>query len=150
MEENPLQVWSAGEPGTRDVFHLQFLDSSENDLGGVNIKFDSTPTWWLDSCSSAKTIDPALIPTVSIKDMVWTVILAKPAAGEEGAPRVTLKYYGNEVIDVTLSDTVCDQNADWKDVWETEVVMIKFAYDDSASDNYRPGDFILRLKILEF
>ena len=143
IEKYPLEILSAGEVGTGDIMHLQFLDSNGYDSGGVTIKFDSEPTYQLDACSSPVKINAASIP--SALKMIWTVVLAKPEAGTEGAPRVTLKYNGVEIVDITMSDSVCDYNPGWKDSWETKLAIIKFAYDDNASDNYRPGDFTWRL-----
>ena len=103
-----------------------FSDDSNQEAGGVYIMFAS-PIQYSTSQCSFYTPFPSL-PTETEK--TW-VISYNPAE-----LRVIIFCNGVEVLNVVLSDSVCD-NSNWRVCWEKRTpTKIKFHSDDIASDQY--------------
>ena len=107
-----------------------FYDTSRVELGGVRIRFTSTPQYWLNRCSVSYTEFPVTLPSTTYK--VWRITLTRSSG-----VRVIIHCNNKEVLNVLLSDTSCG-NSEWSEKWNIETAHIEFSsYNDTASDYYR-------------
>ena len=100
-------------------------------VSGLAINFTPTPHYLLYRCTSSWTDFPTNLPLEV--DKIWRITLDKTAG-----IRVKIRCNGVEVLNVLLSDSMCDYRG-WLEFWSKKVEMISFSYFDSASDYYRPG-----------
>ena len=97
--------------------------------GGVIISFSSTLQYYLSWCTSFTNF-PSTLP--SAVDKVWRISLTKTSG-------ITLLIHCNdvEVLNLLLSDEICNGYRDWRDFWSRDVEKIAFSEHDTASDYYR-------------
>ena len=134
LENFPLQIKtdSLVVVGSNDEVYVSFNTAGGEQAGGVTLYFTSPPRYALVWCQRYPSHFPTALPTET--DKIWTITLSRSTAGI----RVTIQCNDNEVLDVVLSSTLCDDTY-WNNYWSKEVKKIRFTSSDTASDYYRPG-----------
>ena len=105
-----------------------FYNENNDYAGGFNVKFTSTPRYYISYCTNNWTNFPGALPTET--DKVWRISLTRN-------PDIKLTVYCNdvEVFDTPLS-LLCDRSA-WNTAWSRIITQIRFsATSDTASDFY--------------
>ena len=133
IEKSPLQIRTNSEVGSSKQVKVWFYDAEGNYAGAVFLFFMSSPKYRLYSCSESLTNFPIDLP--SDTDKVWTISLTRTS----GERRVVINCNGKELVNVVLSNNVCDYSA-WKTTWSNDIKKIWFDTSaDTSSDYYRAG-----------
>ena len=141
LESTPLQIKTNSTVGSDDLVRVWFYDAEGQSAGRVDLYFRSTPRYSLSYCSLGETDLPASLPSET--DKILTLILDR-----NSDVRLLILCNDVEVLNVVLSDTICGRS-DWREYWNREAKKIIFAPLDTGSDNYRPGEWVMHLKILQ-
>ena len=129
LEKTPLEIKSHGTLDSTDQMDIVFYTAERVQVGGVWIKFSSTPQYSLYDCSSWTNFPGDLCTDL---DKIWRITVDKTAG-----IRFLLHCDSVEVLNVLLSDIICT-NSNWRVNWSRDVEKIYFypGY-DSVSDYYR-------------
>ena len=120
--------------GSNDKLFLLFLTTGRSYAGGIEILFTSTPQFKLYQCNSW-TAFPNSIPAELMK--TWRITKTRCTCESDTSIRLQIHCNNNEVLKLTLSDEICNDNSDWRDFWNKDVELVYFHRDDTASDYYR-------------
>ena len=127
LENSPLKIRTDSEIGKGDLLRMYFYNAHQDQAGGVIIYFRSPPQYWLGQCISygnSKNF-PTALPSET--DKVWTITRSS------GTPSVVIHCNNKEVLNVVLSDSICD-NSGWRAIWSRDAEKISFTSDDTTSD----------------
>ena len=94
--------------------------------GGIQIRFFSTVQYHIWRCTQGQSLPFPITPPEE-QDKTWRIRSYQQA--------LTVWCNDVKVLDVTLSDDVCDDSS-WRDYWERETTTIKFNPAHTASDQY--------------
>ena len=130
LEQYSLVLKTDSTLGSMDKVRLYLYTSQGNIAGGLILYFNSTPQYYIWSCSSGYTNFPTNLPPG--KDKVWRVTLTRTAG-----IRLVVHCNEEEVLNILMSDSTC-ANSNWSAYWSKELAKIKFHSDDTASDYYQP------------
>ena len=145
LENSPLQIRTDSDVGSKEKVRVWFYTAQKSVVGGVRIFFSNPPKYKLVHCTSPTNF-PTSLP--SENDKVWTTTLTRSSG-----PRVVIHCNDKEVLNVVLTDTVCnDSESDWSAKWSKKVEMIYFhPVHNTAADFYRPGKYkCKRVKVTLF
>lgn len=141
LENTPLQIKTNSTVGSNDLVRVWFYHAEGEPAGRVDLYFRSPPRYWLEYCSSGELgFLSASLPSET--DKILTLVLDRTSDA-----RLLIFCNDVEVLNVVLSDTTCGRN-DWREYWYREAKKIIFAPLDTGSDKYRPGEWVMHLKIL--
>ena len=129
LETTPLQIRTHSVFGSGDKLSVMFYPEEGDELAGhISVGFENTLKFVISKCSTTR-IDVSSLP-IEV-DKIWQI-------SKFSGPRISLQCNGVIVLDLELSDTICD-NADWKTFYSQEVKQIMFKSEDTASEEYRPA-----------
>ena len=132
LENSPLQIKTNSLVGSSEQVSVNFYTAVGIMVGGVHLNFKSPPQYFLSYCSKSRTNFPTTFPAET--DRIWTMTLSRTSG-----IRLIINSNNKEVLNVELSDTICNGNGDWSERWSQNVGKIEFHTTDTASDVYRPG-----------
>jgi hypothetical protein len=132
LDTSYLHVKTNSEVGSGDRTVIQYYDKEGREAGGIVIWFYYPRVQYVLLDCTVYTAFPHTLPTTVNK--VWTI--------EKRGYRTRMFCNGVLVLDITVSDTTCDES-DWEYYWGREVDRIEFydssRYRNSASDMYMIG-----------
>ena len=127
LENSPLYLKTNSEFGSNEQVSLRFTSKNEM-AGGVLITFSSPPQAKVKFCFQ---LTDFLTSLPSEADKVWKITLSKTSD-----IRLFIHCNDVEVVNVQLSESVCNSNSDWNTYWSRDVDRIVFLSSDTASDFY--------------
>ena len=113
--------------GSDDEMKVVFINDNNEWAGGVVIKFSSPIEYHIGWCREYTSL-PVSPPTNA--DKRWR-IRYNPAE-----KRVLCYCNEVEVLNLVLSDSVCNKHSEWRIYYERNPTQAKFLSDDTASDQY--------------
>ena len=132
LERTPLQIKTI-QGG--DVIGVFLYDESDGSAGRIYLRdlaspssSHSPPEYQIYDCVRRNFPDEVVLPIDS--DHVWTITKTYPG------PRITVQCNEVTVVDVTMSNEVCDRSY-WEPTWSKDVAKIKFSL-NSDTTYYRP------------
>ncbi|XP_063681951.1 uncharacterized protein LOC134816881 [Bolinopsis microptera] len=133
LESTSLEIRTDSRLGSGDTVAVFFYEgTSLTSSGGVYISFSSTPRYLIYYCTSSYTDFPVTLPSTT--DKIWRITLTRSSG-----VRVTIHCNNEEVANVLLSDTSCDDSMRY--FWNRETAYIMFSGSDTASDYYREAKY---------
>ena len=138
LENSPLQIKTNSLVGSNEEVSVNFYDAKGYLAGGVSLNFKSPSKYFLTYCSKSRTNFPTAFPAET--DKIWTMTLSRTSG-----IRLIINSNNKEVLNVELSDTICNGNSAWSETWTKHVGKIEFYTSDTASDYYRPGKYLMFL-----
>ena len=137
LEKTPLEIKTDSHVGSGTDFQLNFFSNSEEKLGGIRIRLNITPLYRILECSRDQPGNSTTLSSDSSN--IWRITLKRMII----ETRVTIHCNNEEVLNVVLSNTVCDRVTNWGTTWGTHVTKIKFSSTHDVTDYYRaytPGN----------
>ena len=134
LETTPLELMTNSAFGSDERVHINFITDSGERIGGIQLHF-KTPqyTYRIGKCSTNLDFSTTL-PSDTTK--IWRITLKKNLP----EIRVTIHCNDEEVLNVVLSDTVCNNpefaDGKWRTYWVKDVIK-KVRFEHSAADYYR-------------
>ena len=109
---------------------MLFFDGDDREAGGINIEIINTVKYKLGHCMTG--FKHFTIPVEVTGDDVWKI-------SKQGI-NLNVLCNGKEILQLTLSDTVCDNtNLAWTDYWTKDIAKVQFgAIGNIASKFYSP------------
>ena len=129
-----VEVMTRAAEGDPEHLHVIFKDDKGQSAGSLEIVLKESSTYHFGQCSGFREYFPSVVPTGMEK--TWSI--QKTIVNED--IRVQLRCNDVQVLDVVLSDTVCNNGEmgdTWKSYWEKEIVVINFPNEDTASTSYK-------------
>ena len=137
IENNSLQIKTNSLVGSNEVVIVSFRTAQGGWYGGVEIKHEATPKYWIRYCSpSGGFLD--FLPTVPSDTVkVWQITLTKTSQ-----VRLVIHCNSVELLDFVVSASTCDSERYDSTKWDPNLTLtaIYFQPSDSASDYYRSGE----------
>ena len=149
LEKMPLQIKTDSLLGSGDVSRVYFYDSQSHYAGAFEIRFDSTPQYYIRGCRS-HTDFPTNLPSAT--DKIWKIALLKSSetineqvGDESSAVRLVVDCNGMEVLNFVFSPSTCPDNNWISPYLGRHVTRIWFYSRDTASDYYvsQPGNLVI-------
>ena len=127
LEKVPLQIKTDSLIGSDKQIQVIFHNENNEPAGGFNVKFTSTPLYWISYCKNNWKNFPGNLPTDAEK--FWRITLTR-------SPDIKLTIHCNdaEVLDVLLS-SFCDYG-EWNKVWSKMKTLIRFTSSDDTASNF--------------
>ena len=153
LENTPLEIKTDSALGSDEQVYISFfidpgLEPGDR-IGGIQLYFTTSPQYKIGRCSKISDF-PTTLPSGTTK--IWRITLARTSS----EIRITIHCNDEEVLNVVLSDTVCNhpdyEDGKWRMYWEKYVIK-KIRFQHSAADYYRaytPGNEKLRLNYITF
>ena len=111
---------------------VNFYTSGREEVGRVEIRFSSTPQYYIRYCTNSWTNFPVSLPTEVEK--VWRITLDR-----NSGIRLLIHCNNVEIVNILMSDSTCSFSY-WSYYWSRTVGTIWFHLPaNTASDYYRPG-----------
>ena len=134
LENSSLEIKTDSKRGSAEKVIVTFFSLEEERAGGITLSFRSPITYRIKKCIDDQVGFPIEIPTETNK--VWRITLSRTVELER---RVIIHCNEVEVLDIVLTETLCDQNY-WRSHWGRDVAKIAFdSADEGARD--RASDF---------
>ena len=111
--------------------NVWFYTSGGDNVGNVEIRFSSTPQYYIGYCTYSYTNFPISLPTEVEK--VWRITLNR-----NSGIRLLIHCNNVEVLNILMSDSTCSFSL-WRNYWSRTVGKVSFKPLDTASDYYRAG-----------
>ena len=129
LENTPLEIRTNVTTEDAKVV-ATFYNTQRKQAGGITILLTSPPQYKIGSCTSYDDF-PTDTPTASEK--IWRITKTN---GTD--IRLQIHCNGLEMMSMILSEFTCYDSGGWSEVWERDVEIFRFSYQDTASDFYRP------------
>ena len=123
--------------GSSEEGKVGFYSAEGDQVGGVLIRFSSSPLYALWHCTDWTNL-PTSLP--SDNDKVWRITLTRTTG-----IKIVVQCNNFEVLNVLISDSTC-ANDQWRTNWGNEVKKIEFHTENKAFDLFSsqppiaPGD----------
>ena len=131
LETTPLEIKTDSTIGSEDEVYVNFYNSGGETVGDVQLRFSSTPQYYIWPCTPSWTNFPVSLPTEVEK--VWRITLNR-----NSGIRLLIHCNNVEVLNILMSDTCSDSS--WSTYWSRTVGKVSFyPSSDTASDYYRAG-----------
>ena len=149
LEDTPLEIKTDSALGSNENVIINFIIDSGERIGGIQLHFKTSPQYMIGRCSKISDF-PTTLPSESTK--IWRITLKKNLS----EIRITIHCNDEEVLNVVLSDTVCNNpefaDGKWRMYWEKDVIK-KVKFQHSAADYYRaytppPGTLFVHDQLL--
>ena len=130
LETTPLEI----KTDSGDQVYVQFFTSGRDYVGYVQIRFPSTPKYYIYNCMSSLSYTnfPVSLPTEVEK--VWRITLNR-----NSGIRLLIHCNNVEVLNFLMSSSTCSDSR-WSTYWSRTVGKFWFnPHYDTASDYYRAG-----------
>ena len=132
LETTPLEIKTDSTIGSEDYVRVNFYTSGRDYVGYFQIRFSSTPQYYIYFCTSFSTNFPVSLPTEVEK--VWRITLNR-----NSGIRFLIHCNNVEVLNILMSSFTCSDSR-WSTFWSKTVGRIRFhTTSDTASDFYRAG-----------
>ena len=133
LENTPLEIKTDSAVGSDKDLQVNFISGSGTRLGGIMIRLKSPPQYRILKCSQDQAGNPTTLSSDSSN--IWRISLARITSSEI---RLTIHCNNQEVLNVVLSDTVCNKlDSNWRTYWGQHVAKIKFSSTHDVADYYR-------------
>ncbi|KAL5271371.1 hypothetical protein ACHWQZ_G001867 [Mnemiopsis leidyi] len=134
MEKMFLKVRTKSTAGSNDLIQLR-LYNQDDTFKSVKIKFTDVLTYKIEPC-----MDHCLEFPVEPTLMSRTNFVIKTTS--KGI-RIFCGWV--EVLDLELSDEMCSESSDWRDLWEKKIVAVYCDSTDTGSYLYQLKLFIRKI-----
>ena len=133
LETTPLEIKTDSTIGSEDEVYVYFYTSGRDLVGYVQLRFSSTPEYYIWPCIDWTNF-PVSLPTEVEK--VWRITLNR-----NSGIRLLIHCNNVEVLNILMSDSTCSSSS-WSTYWSRTVGNVRFwaPSSDTASDYYRAGE----------
>ena len=106
--------------------------TSENPRTGIfRLKLDETPKYRLEYCTSQYTEISVPSSLTDVEETIWKITVTTGSS----EPGIVLHGNGEEIVDMQLSDTVCEYGL-WRTYWTKVTKKIQFTSYFQETDIY--------------